>query len=201
MASEASEEWVRLMDPVMHFTYYANMVTRATCWECPPELGGDLVTETPRFVRLARGWYQYEDETTGRFYYYNNRTRETVWKFPAEARPPAAETRDASAFGGSCSANPGDEEETDDEDDDEEEEAPLPERDTSQLTIEKGAKRAARRLKILEEVLLSERTYVQALHTLKKVYLLPLRTVADQPSGKGQIFSHQDLDDIFLNIE
>ena len=29
----------------------------------------------------------------------------------------------------------------------------------------------------------------------------PLRTVADQPSGKGQIFTHKNLDDIFINID
>jgi len=33
------------------------------------------------------------------------------------------------------------------------------------------------------------------------VYLLPLRTVADLPAGKGQIFTHQDLDAIFINID
>ena len=66
--------------------------------------------------------------------------------------------------------------------------------------VAKAAKRAARRLKILEEILISERTYVQALSTLRKVYLVPLRMVADA-QGKGQIFSHEDLDAVFINID
>ena len=37
--------------------------------------------------------------------------------------------------------------------------------------------RAARRLKILEEVVSSERVYVQALEVLERVYVIPLRTV------------------------
>jgi hypothetical protein len=33
------------------------------------------------------------------------------------------------------------------------------------------------------------------------VYLTPLRTVADNPSGKGQIMTHAEIDAIFINIE
>ena len=57
----------------------------------------------------------------------------------------------------------------------------------------KAAKRAARRVKILEEIVTSERVYVNSLSTLRKVYLVPLRTVAALPAGKGQIFSHEEL--------
>ena len=48
------------------------------------------------------------------------------------------------------------------------------------------AQKAARRLKILEEILLSERKDAMLL-SLMKVYLVPLRTV--WPRGKGQIFT------------
>ena len=64
----------------------------------------------------------------------------------------------------------------------------------------KREKRAAQRLKILAEVLASEKKYVDGLQTLEKVYMVPLRTVADQP-GKGAIFSHKDLDAVFLNMD
>ena len=74
-------------------------------------------------------------------------------------------------------------------------------RPPADVAAEKAAKRASRRLKILEEMVTSERVYVQALSTLRRVYLTPLRTVADQPSGKGQIFTHADLDAIFINID
>ena len=66
---------------------------------------------------------------------------------------------------------------------------------------EHAEKRAARRLRILEEILLSERTYVQALMTLRKVYLDPLRMVSTLPAGKGQIFTNADIDVVFINIE
>ena len=45
-----------------------------------------------------------------------------------------------------------------------------------------------------DEVLASE-----ALQTLKKVYLDPLRMVADAP--RGVIFTHEELDAIFLNVD
>jgi len=44
----------------------------------------------------------------------------------------------------------------------------------------------------------TEQSYVDALRCLTKVYVDPLRMVADVP--KGAIFSHADLDSIFLNI-
>jgi len=79
--------------------------------------------------------------------------------------------------------------------------APEPLEELSAKSAAKAAKRAARRLKILEEVLNSERMYVKQLRTVNKVYIEPLRMVADMPAGKGQIFSHADLDNIFLNID
>eukprot|EP00966_Prymnesium_polylepis_P156991 3627469-Prymnesium_polylepis.1 len=90
----------------------------------------------------------------------------------------------------------------DTDDDDDEASKSNSERKEAEAAVkakEKEEKRAARRLKILEEVLASERVYVSAMETLEKVYILPLRTVADSP--KGAIFSHSDLDAVFLNVE
>jgi len=70
--------------------------------------------------------------------------------------------------------------------------------EASELEV-KAQKRAARRLKILEEVVSSEAKYVQALQTLEKVYMIPMRMVADQP--KGAIFQHADLDAVFINMD
>ena len=208
-AQQEGDEWVRLIHPKTQVAYYANLRTRQTSW-MPPEGVGDAGDDEddsgPQYVKLQNGWFQYEDPATGRFYYYNNRTQETVWKIPEEAKPPPVHARDSSAFG---PVTGNEEEETDhedgDEDDEDVEEDEEVERRTrtefQRQTEEKAAKRAARRLKILEEMMATERTYVQALRTLKKVYLVPLRTVADLPAGKGQIFTHQDLDAIFVNID
>lgn len=203
------EDWVRLVDPKTQAVYYANSRTRKVSWEVPTELvgvaTGDEEDEVPQYVKLAAGWFQYEDMVTGRFYYYNHRTRQTVWKMPAEAKPPPAAARDSAVFG-SAESGDDEEEETDDgeEDEDEDEVEEVQRRSQTEMVkqaAEKRAKRAAKRLRILEEIMLTERTYVQALRTLKKVYLLPLRTVADLPAGRGQIFTHSDLDAIFVNID
>ena len=61
--------------------YYANVHTNETCWELPKEVSG----ETPAYVKLQNGWFQYTDDDTGRHYYYNNRTEQTVWSLPADA--------------------------------------------------------------------------------------------------------------------
>jgi hypothetical protein len=220
----ATMEWVHLHDEAAGVSYYANMTTKATSWRLPPELGGS----EPLFVRLAGGWLQFEDEATGRPYYYHKPTQRTVWEMPAEARPPPTEARDAAVFEAGMRAEPegaGEEEEDDgfvdeadvievgDEGGGEGGEgggepelrssaaAPEPLEELSAKSAAKAAKRAARRLKILEEVLNSERMYVKQLRTVNKVYIEPLRMVADMPAGKGQIFTHADLDNIFLNID
>ena len=63
----------------------------------------------------------------------------------------------------------------------------------------KAERRAMQRLKTLEEIIATERVYVERLNLTLKVYLTPLRLVADSP--KGAIFSHEELDAIFLNFE
>ena len=198
-------DWVLLTDPKTSASYYANTRTRVTSWECPPELGGPGNGFEPVFVKLHGGWLQYEDEASGRFYYYNMHTQQCQWSMPAEARPVLSATRetfDAIAVGNADDAGH-EEEETDDEDlvDEPDEytasEPPSPRQDLTQ----KAADRAARRLKILEEILDSERTYVKSLGILKKVYVLPLRTVADSSVKKGQIFTQHDLDAVFINVD
>ena len=62
----------------------------------------------------------------------------------------------------------------------------------------KAERRAMQRLKTLEEIIATERVYVERLNLTLKVYLTPLRLVADSP--KGAIFS-EELDAIFLNFE
>ena len=63
----------------------------------------------------------------------------------------------------------------------------------------KAERRAMQRLKTLEEIIATERVYVERLNLTLKVYLTPLRLVADSP--KGAIFTHEELDAIFLNFE
>ena len=186
-------------------SYYANLKTNETSWELPAEVGGEQ--SAPAYVKLENGWFQYTDDDTGRHYYYNNRTEQTVWSMPADAggHPEANDYVSSDGEGvDEQSEYPSIQgaDDTDDDDDDAEGKASNSARkaeEAEQKAKEKEEKRAARRLKILEEVLSSERVYVSALETLERVYLVPLRTVADQP--KGAIFSHADLDAVFLNIE
>ena len=65
---------------------------------------------------------------------------------------------------------------------------------------EKAERRAANRINNLKEFVQSERKYVDKIHVLEKVYVDPLRMVADMGASKGAIFSHADLDAVFLNI-
>ena len=227
MSSDPVSEWVCLTEPSSNRSYYANMRTRQTSWVPPPCLGAASPTpQQPPYVKLANGWFQYKDDAPGRFYYYHHETQRTVWTMPIEARPPSPDTRDATAFARVEAAAAEAEhsavtlaslaidelsEESDVEGGEDGESSAAPSSRASQrLSVTdreaaaaehtaKATKRAARRLRVLEEILLSERTYVQALRTLQRVYLLPLRTVADQP--RGQIFSHSDLDAIFINID
>ena len=70
-------------------------------------------------------------------------------------------------------------------------------------TDERERFRSERRLRIMGEVVSTERSYVNALRLLERVYSTPLRLVADKvatPRSGGAIFSHEDLDLIFSNI-
>ena len=173
--------WVYLPDGAGKH-YYADLTSGATTWERPAELDASpsaAAAVTPRqqgrrgSVKTAK-WVEYMDETHGQPYFYNEVTGETAWFIPA-----------------------------DDDDDIDDDEAPAVETSSEEAAKEaaKAEKRAARRLKILEEILSTEESYVGALRTLGKVYVEPLRMVADVPEGKkGRIFTHAELDAIFLNI-
>lgn len=174
-------DWAYLPAPNGLF-YYANLQTGETTWERPAALDqGGAAAATPATRAKRRGsvkkeqkWVEYTDEETATKYYYNEATGESTWILPA------------------------------DDDDDEYDEAEVWEGtpvsdDEAAKEAAKREKRAAHRLRVLEEILSTERKYVHKLHTLKKVYIDPLRMVADVP--KGAIFSHADLDAIFLNID
>ena len=214
--------WVYLTDPESGQSYYANTTTRATSWSMPDELKAVIGhCAEPLYVKLANGWLQFEDDDTGRFYFHHRKSGRTVWVMPQEARPPTTAASDAAVFEAGMRDEPEDEGEEDEEDDDVDEpdeldeeamleaspsmapgaSPPLDRASSTDDAAAKAQKRAARRLKILEEILLSERKYVQSLLSLMKVYLVPLRTVAEMPAGKGQIFTHADLDAVFLNID
>jgi hypothetical protein len=202
--------WVHLTDPRTRRSYYANMASGTSLWRLPSALGNTMGRATPNAaalqssVVLPNGWLQYEDIGSGRFYYAHTQSGQTTWTMPAEAKPTPITQRDAFVFDEGMRLERGDgeieEEESDDAAEDEEGggEGAVPVRPS---VAHVTAKRAARRLKILEEILISERSYVQQLQTLRKVYLTPLRTVADNPSGKGQIMTHAEIDAIFINIE
>ena len=215
------DDWVRLIVPETRLVYYANMRNRQVSWSLPAGLVDEGPEEElqPLFVRLQNGWFMYQDPITEQPYFYHHYTQRTQWSMPAEARKADSAEYRASAFGAlqegdsELTDESGDDDgEYDDEDDDMVDEPDhngagridgdvrSPEDEEAFAAIQ-AKKRAARRLQILQEILESERTYVQALRTLKKVYLLPLKTVADLPSGKGQIFTHGDIDAVFINTE
>ncbi|KAL1524027.1 hypothetical protein AB1Y20_018941 [Prymnesium parvum] len=215
MADEKNSDWVYLIDQESGASYYANLKTKETCWELPEALGGGAA-EDAQYVKLENGWFQYTDDETGRPYYYNVKTEQTMWTLPEDAGPGVRleesdaassegdndEKRDqVSEFPGRGDFSEYPKSFADDESDDDDEEAAAEARKKEEEAKKKlkEEKRAARRVKILEEVLQSERAYVSSLETLEKVYLVPLRTVADQP--KGAIFSHTDLDAVFLNMK
>ena len=62
-------------------------------------------------------------------------------------------------------------------------------------------KREKKRTRVIEELIASEKSYVASLQILVRVYIAPLRAVADAAADRGRIFSHEDLDLIFLNVE
>ena len=71
----AVEDWVYLTDEGSGFSYYANLATRETSWEAPPELGGATGEEPAPYLKLDNGWFEYKDDRTGRSYYYNLMTQ------------------------------------------------------------------------------------------------------------------------------
>ena len=188
--------------------YYANLSTGETQWERPAALGGEAsgsgaasaaaaasatpsagrrasvqkVQKAAKALAAAARWVEYMDETHGRPYFYNEDTGESAWFVPADE----------------------DEDDEDDAEEGEEEEATAAAGAEAEAAAEaekakaKAEKRAARRLKILEEIVSTEQSYVDALRVINKVFVDPLRMVADVP--KGAIFSHEDLNSIFLNI-
>jgi hypothetical protein len=184
MASSSAADWAYVPDAQSGAYYYANLATGETTWERPAVLdtpgASSSSTAAPksRTKSTRRGsvkkeagkWVEFMDETQGLPYYYNEATGESVWVLPA----------------------------SDDEDEDMDGEAPV--EDSEEVkAAEKRAKRAEHRVRVLGEIVSTEQSYVDSLHTLKKVYLDPLRMVADSP--KGAIFSHADLDAIFLNVD
>jgi len=219
-----ADEWVFLTDEVSGAGYYANVRTRETRWDPPEELVDAQSGDEP-YTKLANGWFKYVDDSSGESYYYNKLTQETQWTMPAGALPaggaelgrrsmdPGYDESDDDVAPPPLPTDAAARAAEDDIDAPEENvfvrrlsfsgggaaASAAPEEDEAQKLREKAEKRAARRLKILEEVLASERTYVKALQTLEKVYMVPLRMVADQP--KGAIFKHEDLDAVFLNMD
>ena len=211
----STDDWVCLPDPSTGASYYANLVTGETTWERPvclddgscsatadtgcattaagPSSEGEAAVAAlgastahpanqrrderrrsvpkPRKASVAGAtkWIEYMDEEQGIPYYYNEGTGESVWVIPAD----------------------------DDDDYDLDEEGY--DEILADEAAEKRQKRIERRQRILKEILTTERSYVAALQVCKKVYLDPLRVVAEVP--QCAIFTHNDLDAIFLNID
>ena len=217
------DAWVYLTDEASGYSYYANTKTQQTSWTAPPELGGGDAEEATPYLKLDNGWYQYKDDRTGRLYYYNQSTQATEWAAPPEAGADDDYVSDDDIR----SASPSHKDEAGDDEDDvdgaEEDvfvrqtcsaaSAPVrrlseasvraepeadPEEEEEEKRRQEEQKRKAKRLRILGEFLSTEQTYVQAVQTLEKVYIDPLRMVADAP--KGALFSHADLDAVFLNL-
>ena len=183
-----ASDWVYLPSGGAHDPYYyANVATGETQWERPPVLDGApavAAAATPKGVDEGSGTTpasrprKTSTKKTNKWVEYMDETHNLPYYYNE-------------ATGESTWVLPADD---DDDDDDDIEEPSMDE-----AAMAKKEKREKTRAHVLEEILSTERTYVGALHTLKKVYLDPLRMVADAP--RGVIFSHVDLDSIFLNID
>ena len=214
--------WVLLTDQATGLSYYANTETKETSWEVPAELGGAEGMACP-YTRLENGWFRYEDDQTGRPYYYNVHTQQTEWSMPPDARARKGSidddyiSDDESSMpppipSGAQSSKVGDDDEDDIDGAEDDvivrrlseagrglaEDTETKEAEAARKAKEKSERKKANRVNNLKEFVKSERTYVDKIHILEKVYVDPLRIVADMP--KGAIFSHADLDAVFLNI-
>lgn len=152
--TRSASPWVYLRDAATGLHYYANTVTRETSWQRPEELDIDIGSGRTRAASKGgrRGsaqknaqWVEHWDDAQSLPYFFNELTGESLWVLPA-----------------------------DDDDDDDWDDAELTaEEEVEAKAAKQREKNAARRLKILEEILSTETTYVTALKTLKKVRVMP----------------------------
>ena len=176
------DNYVYLHDPATGHSYYADTVTGTTSWERPvildepPTSAAVVIARRESFAVERR---KSRSKVAAKWVEYFDDAQGLPYYYNE-------------ATGESVWVLPAD----DDDDDgvDEDMEPGAAEEETAQR--EKVLKHRAR---ILEEIESTERSYVDSLHVLMKVYLHPLRMVADVP--RGAIFTHDDLDAIFLNIE
>jgi len=64
---------------------------------------------------------------------------------------------------------------------------------------EKMAKRKRVRKRAIEEILSSEKSYVDSLTTVCNLFIFPLKTLAKEP--REEILSFEDIATVFSNIE
>ena len=173
-ATTNATDWVYLYDEDSRTHYYADLTTGQTSWERPTVLDEPAPSAAPQRTR-RRG---------------STKANAAKWVefFDEEQGLPYYYNE---ANGESVWVLP-----ADDDDDDDDEDDPVTGNDEEAVRLEKMARH---RDKVIEEIIATEKTYVEALQCCLKVYLHPLRMVADVP--RGAIFSHDDLDAIFLNIE
>jgi len=170
----------------------------------------------------ASDWIRYWDEASSDYYYHRPATGETSWEQPdrwicGEGYDSPEDSARRSRAGSSLPL-----EDEDDVDAPEEDlfvvraslsgPPPLPAGGPPPFsfgappplpvpaTEPSSPQREERRRRVLGEILSTERTYVAALQTLDKVYMVPMRMVADA-GAKVAIFSHADLDTVFLNLD
>lgn len=183
MDEASSDAWVYLHDPATGCSYYADTVTGTTTWERPAVLDAppesSLVVAARRVSFAADRRRSRSKSVAAKWVEYFDETQGLPYYHNE-------------ATGESAWVLPADDDE--DEDADEEEPSHLVEED-----VARREKALRHRERILEEIITTEQSYVANLHVLMKVYLHPLRMVANVP--RGAIFSHDDLDAIFLNIE
>lgn len=178
--------WVYIPDEVSGCYYYANLSTGETQWERPESLdhGSVAVPAAERNGALfsPNKWVEHFDQESNRPYFYNESSGESTWILPAD-----------------------DEEAEDDWDVDDivvklqNVKNGMDGNAQAVVGADDIRQNALRRAKVFEEILATEQVYVSSLMTLKRVYVDPLRMVAG--AKNGAIFSHADLDAIFLNID